>query len=151
MSPKPPRMVKTQIITGFLGLTALAAHAMAEEAASPSAQGELLGAALKMFGALLLIVGGMLLAQYYLKKLAAKKQGPHGPTDIRIIASRRLGPKTTLMVVGVGRKVLTLGLGPETVTLLDQAGPEDFEPRTDGFASQLAQADKDAKKEGHKL
>lgn len=77
-------------------------------------------AALKMVGALALVLG-MLWALYrWNRSKISSGQGGGQAGLIRVVESRYLGVKKSISLVQVPGAVLVLGLGPEQITILDK-------------------------------
>lgn len=118
------------------------------EDALPSAQTpDLMIAGLKMAGTLAILIGGLLLLLYLLRRFGASRGGLFGGQDlIRVITSRPLGPRKYITLVEVGGSVLTLGITNDRISCLDKVPLETFRagagiqtpPETDGgFAGRL--------------
>ena len=134
-----PRQAKyaVALITALLAL--LPATALAAEALPGSEAPDLLTAGLKMVAALAVLIGGLLLALYLIRRLAAARSGFLGGHElIRIIATRALAPKKYIALVEVGGSVLTLGVTNEQIACLDKVAADEFrsyvESRADGRA-----------------
>jgi flagellar biogenesis protein FliO len=97
-------------------------------AASGSEAPDLFGAGVKMFAVLLILMGGLLLGLRLLKRLGLL-QGAlvGGPEVIRVLATRHLSPKSSVTVVEVGGRVLTLGVTGERIACLDRMPLKEFE------------------------
>jgi flagellar biosynthetic protein FliO len=105
-------------------------------------------AGLKMTGALILTIGGLLLLLYFLRRLGLSKSGIAGGQGlIRILATKPLTPKTYITLVEIGDTVLTLGVTGENISCLDKSPSESFHrqidqepaPKTEtGFARRLS-------------
>ncbi|MEW5724257.1 MAG: flagellar biosynthetic protein FliO [Thermodesulfobacteriota bacterium] len=104
---------------------------------------DLFTAGLKTAGTLLLLIGGLLLALYLLRRFGAARSGLFGGHDlIRVIGTKALAPRKYIALVEVGDTVLTLGVTQERITRLDKtparvfrqaAGPDS----PSGFAGRL--------------
>ncbi|RME35791.1 MAG: flagellar biosynthetic protein FliO [Deltaproteobacteria bacterium] len=93
---------------------ALAAPAMAAEAPpTPS----LLGAGLKVFGSLILVIGLALVIAALAKKRLPILPGRQ-TSAIRVVETRGLGPKKAVALVEVRGREFLLGLGADGVRLL---------------------------------
>lgn len=88
---------------------------------------DLFSTGLKSFGLLALMIGGLLLLLYFMRRGAAGRRTLFGGTDIiRILATKALSPKNYITIVEVGDKVLTLGVTPERISCLDKTLARDF-------------------------
>lgn len=106
----------------------LPAAARGAEGAPGAEAPDLFTATLKMVSALVLLLAGLLLGLYFLRRLSAARGGLfRGQEVIRLIATRALGPKKFIAVVEVGGSVLTLGVTNENISCLDKVGAEEFE------------------------
>ena len=83
-------------------------------------------AALKMVGALALVLG--VLWVVYRWNRSKIQSGPGGGPGglIRVVESRYLGVKKSISLVQVPGAVLVIGLGPEHITLLDKIENQDL-------------------------
>ena len=98
--------------------------AAAEELPQPP---DLMTTSLKMAGALALIIGGLLLVMYLMRRFGKLKgQALGGGNIIRIIATRALAPKQYITVVKVGDSVLTLGVTEQAIACLDKTDVDSF-------------------------
>jgi flagellar biogenesis protein FliO len=129
--------------TAFTALVWPRALAAAEELPPPP---DLMTTSLKMAGALALLIGGLLMVLYVMRRLGKIKGQTLGGGDIiRIIATRALAPKQYITVVKVGDSVLTLGVTEQTIACLDKTdarafleqSPENTGPAAGSFARTL--------------
>jgi flagellar biosynthetic protein FliO len=120
----------------FIALAWPRALAAAEELPPPP---DLITTSIKMAGALALLIGGLLLAMYVLRRFGKIKGQPLGGGGlIRIIATRALAPKQYIAVVKVGDSVLTLGVTEQAIACLDKTDADAFReqsPETAGPAA----------------
>ena len=95
------------------------------------------GAALQMAGALLLILGVILLAFWMLKRFGPRlglgpRANAHG---LRFEGQLALGPKKSIMVVRFLNKLLVLGVTDQSINLLTEVDhahePQEFESALD--------------------
>jgi flagellar protein FliO/FliZ len=118
------------LVVGITSLASLACPrilAAAEELPPPP---DLVTTSMKMAGALALLIGGLLLAMYVLRRFGKLKGQPLGGGDvIRVIATRALAPKQYITVVKVGESVLTLGVTEQNIACLDKTDADAFEER----------------------
>ena len=109
------------------------ALAAAEE---PPAPPDLATASIKMAGALALLIGGLLLVLYFMRRFGKFKGQALGGGDlIRIMATRALAPKQYITVVRVGQSVLTLGVTEQSIACLDKIDADEFQERRPETAS----------------
>lgn len=81
---------------------------------------ELLTAALKMIGVLVLIVGGLLVFNGYSKRFLKGGLGGSGSRSLQVLESTPIGLKKSLTLVKVPGAVLVLGVTHDRITLLDR-------------------------------
>jgi flagellar biosynthetic protein FliO len=110
---------------------------------------ELLPAMVKIFSALAIVIGIMVISLFVAKKVLRRTEGRCEGTDvIKILSTRYVGPKSSIMVVDVAGKVLVVGLSPQNLSLLtsidDQQSIDRLRPshgmagKSSPFAQQLA-------------
>jgi flagellar protein FliO/FliZ len=83
------------------------------------ASADILAFVMKMISALAVVMGLMMAAAYVFKKVF--RQGGSGPADenmIRILSTRFLGPKSSVMVMEVAGYMMVVGVTPQQMTLL---------------------------------
>lgn len=103
---------------------------------------------MKVFGALLLTVGLMLLIAVWLRKLGLSRAGLRQGTLINILDTKMIAPKKYVAVVRIAEKTLALGITDQQITLLspleggDITGPDidKEERRQPTFSSLLGKA-----------
>ena len=103
---------------------------------------------LKVFGALLLTVGIMLLIAVWLRKLGLSRAGLRQGTLINILDTKMIAPKKYVAVVRIADKTLALGITDQQITLLsplescDIPGPDNGkeERRQPTFSALLGKA-----------
>lgn len=102
--------------------------------------------AIRMFSALLLVLGIILVAFYLFRKLAKRNVMPSGINFIRIIDRSYIGVKKSITLVEVSGKFLVLGVTNDRISLLTQIEDSDSlmllnktttESPSSGFKSQL--------------
>ena len=108
---------------------------------------DLFSASIKMFGALGLLIGGLLLALYLLRRLGLARAHIFGGQEmIRVIATRSLAPRKFIALVEIGGSVLTLGITNDHISCLDKVAADAFRtdperettpPAGPGFAQRL--------------
>jgi flagellar biosynthetic protein FliO len=120
MSPRFVGRLMVFLILALAGLPAWAADGPAPGPVGAEVP-DLMTAGLKMTGALLLILGGMMLVLYLLRRHGL---GPgrylSAQEAIRIIGTRPLGPRKYLALVEIGDRVLTLAVTNDHITCLDK-------------------------------
>ena len=73
---------------------------------------------LKVFGALLLVVGLLALLTIWLKKLGLSQSGSYQGSLIKVLDTKMIAPKKYVVVVKVAEKNLALGVTDQQVSLL---------------------------------
>lgn len=101
-------------ITAAVSLSPAAALAQQGEAGP-----ELMGSLAQMAGSLILVIGIILLLYYLAGRLMKVPQGG-GPRYIRVVETRHLAPKKSLMLVEVGGEYLLLSNSGDGVSLIKQ-------------------------------
>ncbi len=81
---------------------------------------ELVTAALKMIGVLVLIVGGLLGFNVYSKRFLKNRVGGPGRKSVQVLESTPIGLKKAVTLVKVPGAVLVLGITNDRITLLDR-------------------------------
>jgi len=87
---------------------------------------ELVAAALKMIGALVLIVGGLLAFNMYSKRFFNKGAAGAGQKSIQVLEHTPIGIKKSVTLVRVPGAVLVLGVTNDRITLLDRMDGKDY-------------------------
>ncbi|MEW6266646.1 MAG: flagellar biosynthetic protein FliO [Thermodesulfobacteriota bacterium] len=109
-----------------------AAAAAAQEAPGGDAP-DLFLAGFKMAGALILVIAGLWLTFYLLRRSGLNRTRLFGGQEIiRIIATRALAPKKYIALVEVGDSVLTLGVTAEHISCLDKTPADAFKAGLEG-------------------
>jgi len=117
------------VLAGFLFPGQVSAETAVPGAETP----DLFMAGVKMVGTLAVLIGGLLLALYLVKRLGAARTGLFGGQElIRIIGTRALAPKKYIALVEVGDSVLTLGVTNEGISCLDKAPAATFHENSAG-------------------
>ena len=88
---------------------------------------ELVTAALKMIGVLVLIVGGLLAFNSYSKRFFKHGVAGAGQKSVRVLEQTPIGIKKSVTLVKVPGAVLVLGVTSDRITLLDRMDGHDFE------------------------
>lgn|GEM_PF-4803193 len=141
------RIRKTAWTAGVLAGFLFPGRVWAETALPGMEAPDLFMAGVKMAGALAVLIGGLLLALYLVKRLGAARSGLFGGQElIRIIGTRALAPKKYIALVEVGGSVLTLGVTNEGISCLDKVPAAAFHENSEktigadhrgGFARRL--------------
>lgn len=101
---------------------------------------DLWAAGLKMAATLAILIGGLLLALYLVRRLSASKSGLFGGQElIRVIGTRSLAPKKYIALIEVGGSVLTLGVTNESISCLDKVEAEAFRAGLGNPAGQVTE------------
>ncbi len=88
---------------------------------------ELVAAALKMIGVLVLIVGGLLAFNMYSKRFFKNGIVGAGQKSVRVLEHTPIGIKKSVTLVKVPGAVLVLGVTNDRITLLDRMDGQDYE------------------------
>lgn len=91
---------------------------------------ELVTAALKMIGVLVLIVGGLIGFNVYSKRFLQGRVGGPGRKSVQVLESAPIGLKKTVTLVKVPGAVLVLGITNDRITLLDRLDGQTEDART---------------------
>ncbi len=101
---------------------------------------------LKVFGALLLVVGLMALLAIWVKKLGLSQSGVHQGNLIEVLDTKMIAPKKYVTVVKVADKALALGITDQHISMLttleesDIPSPNNKPPAKAPFSSLLGKA-----------
>lgn len=79
---------------------------------------ELVPAALKMITALLVVVGGLVLMVYFLRRISGFRSGRFEHGWINVLATGSLGLKKHISLVQVPGEILVVGISGERINLL---------------------------------
>lgn len=101
---------------------------------------ELVAAALKMIGVLVLIVGGLLAFNMYSKRFFKHGIAGVGQKSIQVLEHTPIGIKKSVTLVKIPGAVLVLGVTNDRITLLDRMDGQDYEavavaPTSNGMPS----------------
>ena len=77
-----------------------------------------ISATLQMLTALAIVLGGLLVVFYLLKRFLRRDAGGTGKPLIRVIASQYIGVKKNIALVEVPGTVLVLGISSDNISLL---------------------------------
>jgi len=87
---------------------------------------ELLAAALKMIGVLVLIIGGLLAFNRYSKRFLKGGMVGGGRKTLQILESTPIGLKKSVTLIKVPGAVLVLGVTQDRITLLDRLDGSEY-------------------------
>jgi flagellar protein FliO/FliZ len=88
---------------------------------------ELVTAAMKMIGVLVLIVGGLLAFNVYAKRFFKTNLGAAGQKTVRVLENTPLGLKKSITLVKVPGAVLVLGVTNDRISLLNRIDEPTYE------------------------
>lgn len=88
---------------------------------------ELVTAALKLIGVLVIIVGGLLAFNMYSKRFFRNGVAGAGKKLVKVLEHTPVGIKKSVTLVRVPGAVLVLGVTNERITLLDRVDSQDYE------------------------
>ena len=94
---------------------------------------ELITAALKMIGVLVLIIGALLVFNGYSKRFLKAGVGVNGQKNLQILESAPIGLKKSITLVKVPGAVLVLGVTQDRITLLDRMDGQDYPQWTENL------------------
>lgn len=77
-----------------------------------------LSSALQMLTALAVVLGGLFVVFYFLKRFLKRDVGGHGTPLIRVIANQYIGVKKNIALVEVPGTVLVVGISNDRISLL---------------------------------
>ena len=124
-----PRLLPLATAAWALAGLALATVSLAGE--PPPAQGlplsettSLLTAMIKVIGALIVVVGLMLLLLHFLKRTGLASGGSRRGSAITVLETRMVAPKKYIAIVEIAGHCLALGITDHTITRLTDLGPE---------------------------
>ena len=87
---------------------------------------ELITAAMKMLGVLVLIVGGLLVFNAYSKRFFHGAAGGPGQKAVQVLESTPIGIKKTVTLVKVPGAVLVLGVTNDRISLLEKMDSDTY-------------------------
>ena len=148
---KPSKfLVQTAVVGSAWLMAASNAFGASPETVPGTEAPDLFGAAAQMVGVMVVLLAGLFLLVYLLRRMNAAKRGLFGGSDmIRIIATRALAPKKYITLVEIGGTILTLGVSDDGITCLDKTpaqefkrdhGPSPVQAPGPGFAERLKSA-----------
>ena len=88
---------------------------------------ELVTAAAKMIGVLIIIVGGLLAFNMYSKRFFRNGVSGAGKKMVKVLEHTPVGIKKSVTLVRVPGAVLVLGVTNDRITLLDRVDSQDYE------------------------
>ena len=88
---------------------------------------EMITAAFKMIGVLVVIVGGLLAFNVYSRRVFKGGGGSTGSRAVQVLDSTPIGLKKSVTLIQTPGAVLVLGLTQDRITLLDRMDIQDFE------------------------
>ena len=117
----------TYLFSAILPVIGTVSVAEAQPPVPGATSPDLFYAGLKMAAALALVLGGLLLTLYLMRRFGLGRAARIGGQEaIRVIATKALGPKKYITLVEVGGSVLTLGVTEDRITRLDKTPAEEF-------------------------
>jgi flagellar protein FliO/FliZ len=87
---------------------------------------DLISTALKMLGSLAIVLGGMFVTFYFLKRLLNKKVAGSGDKLIRVLENTYIGVKKNISLVEVPGALLVIGITNDNISLLSKIEDEDI-------------------------
>ncbi|MEJ2284415.1 MAG: flagellar biosynthetic protein FliO [Desulfobacterales bacterium] len=104
-----------------------------------------LSSTLQMLTALAVVLGGLFIVFYFLKRFMKRNVGGQGTPLIRVIANQYIGVKKNIALIEVPGTVLVVGISNDRINLLTQIEDQDVLDRikeesshmTPSFADQL--------------
>ena len=81
---------------------------------------DLLSSAIKMIASLALVLGGMFVVFYFMKKMLNKNIAGSGEKLIRVLANTYIGVKKSISLVEVPGALLIVGITNDNISLLDK-------------------------------
>ena len=87
---------------------------------------DLLSTALKMITALVIVLGGLLIVFYFLRRILKRDIG--GPSEklIRVLSSSYIGVKKNIFLIEVPGSILVLGVTSDNIRLLTKIEDEEI-------------------------
>ena len=100
---------------------------------------DLISTALKMLTSLAIVLGGMFVAFYFMKKVLNRKIAASGEKLIRVLANTYIGVKKNISLVEVPGALLVIGITNDNISLLSKIEDEEILDRfrvSDGETTQ---------------
>ena len=108
---------------------------------------DMLLTALKMITALVIVLGGLFIVFYFLKRIFKRDAGESSEKLIRVLSSSYIGVKKTISLIEVPGSILVLGVTSDNICLLTKIEdeeilnrfkrPEEEKKSTSSFSDQL--------------
>lgn len=87
---------------------------------------DLLSTALKMITALVIVLGGLFIVFYFLKRILKRDAGGSSEKLIRVLSSSYIGVKKTISLIEVPGSILVLGITSDNICLLTKIEDEEI-------------------------
>ncbi len=87
---------------------------------------DLLSTALKMITALVIVLGGMFIVFYFLRRILKRNAGGSSENLIRVLASSYIGVKKNISLIEVPGSILVLGVTSDNIRLLAKIEDEEI-------------------------
>ena len=87
---------------------------------------DLLSSALKMITALVIVLGGLFIVFYFLKRTLKRDVGGSSEKLIRVLSSSYIGVKKTISLIEVPGSILVLGITSDNICLLTKIEDEEI-------------------------
>jgi flagellar biosynthetic protein FliO len=97
---------------------------------------DLFSAAIRMITVLAIILGGMLIIFYFMRRIFKREVGRSKEKLIKVIASTYIGVKKTISLVEVPGVILVLGISGDHITLLTKIENKEILDRSKTFDGQ---------------
>jgi len=107
---------------------------------------DLLSTVLKMITALVIVLGGLFIVFYFLRRILKRDVGGSGEKLIRVLASSYIGVKKNISLIEVPGSILVIGVTSDNICLLTKIEDEEIlnrfkrpeeEKRSTSFSDQL--------------
>lgn len=93
---------------------------------------DLISTALKMLASLTLVLGGMLVVFYFMKRSLNRGSGFSGANVIRVLANTYIGVKKSIALVEIPGALLVIGISNDNISLLTKIEDENVLNRFSG-------------------
>ena len=87
---------------------------------------DLLSSALKMITALVIVLGGLFIVFYFLKRTLKRDVGGSSEKLIKVLSSSYIGVKKTISLIEVPGSILVLGITSDNICLLTKIEDEEI-------------------------
>jgi flagellar protein FliO/FliZ len=120
---------------------------------------DLISTAIKMLTSLSIVLGGMFVTFYFMKKVLNRKISASGDKLIRVLANTYIGVKKNISLVEVPGALLVIGITNENISLLSKIDDQEIldrlkvnneETTQDSFSEHLSRLSKKIKSRSHK-